>query len=566
MNRKVIYVILAAGLVLTLFTSCGEEGGLTLPCINCDYWNQAFGGTGRFPAVSPVDPNLIAFCSMRDGSGSGTYYHIWVVRLADTPGDTNWFYQITDESYDDFNPAWSPDGNLIAFERNVGGGDVWQIYVVDVSDLSNPGTPVPITEGVKDIVARIDSTLVSQFYSNVSPSWVTLGEQSYVCFCNKTKGGADSDISMIRYPDLDSVVTVTIDPSDYANSEGGVLSATFEDHQAYADGGRIVFASPNRKRVGDIRVVARSEEQPDTVVAADILINGKSSGKKTPYTFKYRPAGEAIEIAGELDGYCEAVSGSLDVEPDTLNLFIIDFAHTRGTLGVASDPGGMTVFIDGVQQFKKTPVNPDSFTYFTCLLPGTHVVETKNIYGGLCGVDSAVVIVAGGTTRISFVCGQPAVVDPGFSDFGSAPLNRSCSRPLATAASENAYGLWLIDLGSTPETSDDRIYLLDLLPLSIQNPVLSPDGRFVACIVGAGSSWNILVVDISQIGSGAPLQRYIVGLPGSSEDVECWREVERISWIPDPGKRQLAVSLSQCRGGMPDDFSIWIADLTDILK
>ncbi len=565
MNRKAIYLILAS-VVLALWSSCGEEGGVTPPCINCDFWTQAFGGSGRLPSVSPVDPSLIAFCSTRDTSGLDTYYHIWVVKLTQTASDTNWFYQITADPYHDFNPAWSPDGNKIAFQRSVGPGDRWQIYVVDVSDLSNPGTP----EAVTDVVTATDTLTIP--YSNKCPSWVSLAGETWIAFCNSPKGGADSDIGMVHYPDLDSLVWVTIDPSDFANNqEGGVLSFTFEDYQEYSNGSnKIVFASPSRKKVGDLRVVAKSEEQPDTVEAADIFINGKDSGKRTPYTFRYRPAGDVVEISGLLEGYCSEAVGSVELEPDTLNVFVLDFVHTHGTLGVRSDPGGYDVFINGEKQKERTSVDPQEYIYFACMVPDTYVVETRDIYGTLCGVDSSVVIQPGDTTLVTFVCGGTPLKTttarserPKSSAESNSRLNKHLSSSLASSV---GYGLWLIDLGSETGISDDRIYLLDTSPYTIQYPVLSPDGRFVAYAEGQGSTWNIVVVDISQVGSGGTLPRYVVGLPGSSEDIECWREVEKVSWIMEPGKIKIVASLSPCRGGLPEDLRVWVADVTEILE
>ena len=60
-SRSIIGVVLA-GLVVMIAASCGDDGGGSTACTNCEFWDLAFGGVGRFPAASP-DPDVIAFSS-----------------------------------------------------------------------------------------------------------------------------------------------------------------------------------------------------------------------------------------------------------------------------------------------------------------------------------------------------------------------------------------------------------------------------------------------------------------------------------------------------------------------
>ena len=59
-NPKIILGFAIAGVLVLLLTSCGDDGGGTAPCTNCSFWDLAYGGVGRFPAVSPVDENMVA--------------------------------------------------------------------------------------------------------------------------------------------------------------------------------------------------------------------------------------------------------------------------------------------------------------------------------------------------------------------------------------------------------------------------------------------------------------------------------------------------------------------------
>jgi Tol biopolymer transport system component len=78
------------------------------------------------PAWSP-DGQKIAFMSDREGTD-------WEIYVMDKDGSN--LVKLTDNEEFDGRPRWSPDGKLISFETNRDGGD-WDIYVMN-ADGSNP--------------------------------------------------------------------------------------------------------------------------------------------------------------------------------------------------------------------------------------------------------------------------------------------------------------------------------------------------------------------------------------------------------------------------------------------
>jgi hypothetical protein len=584
-NPKIILGFAIAGMLVLLLSSCGDDDGGTAPCTNCDFWDVAYGGVGRFPAVSPGDVNVVAFTSRYqfpdkiefpfdpEDLGVGEYYHIWLARVEDV-NDTVWYYQVTSDGNDDFLPSWSPDGNHIAFERNVGLEDDRQVMVVDVTDRENPGVPEQITDG--DLKPR---TAGASAHNNGNPSWVEIDGQTWLSFVCVPQGMGDYDIGLLRWDDLADTAWVSIDPSDIAADENGVMSFMFKDQQASSNGSNFMtFSSPDRQRIGDVRVLAKSEEQTDSTVVTEIVINGKPSGRYTPYTFKYRPGGLRVRISATLDGYCSEASDSLTTLPDTTNTFVIDFRHTHGTIGVRSTTGNLFIYMDGDRVLDsmgvplKTPSDPGEYAFVNCVAAeSTHTLYTEDVFGNMCGSVIDTTVSAGDTTFLTFECGG-FEVSRGASGRsttlgGGSRSHLSAGRETAILAQQELRGIWLVDLGSDPAIDDDRVYLVDGTSRGSNYPVLSPDGTYVAYTRGEYISWEIVVADVSPLLSGSgEAVLHVIGLPGSADDFECWRKPGKISWLPMQDGMKIAVSLSPCRGGGEEDFGIWVADLTRFLN
>jgi len=85
---------------------------------------------GYYTSFSP-DGKKILFESRKAGTKKTTNLDIWVLDM--TSGAE---FQITTDPADDFDPAWSPDGKLIAFASNrAGNTDIW-LMKSDGSDLT----------------------------------------------------------------------------------------------------------------------------------------------------------------------------------------------------------------------------------------------------------------------------------------------------------------------------------------------------------------------------------------------------------------------------------------------
>lgn len=566
-NLRVFVGLLLVAAACLLVLSCGNDETTTAPCTNCSYWDKALGREGRYPESCPTDPLLIAFADTLDltgGAGAGgMFYHIWVAKIADTTR----YYQITSDATFDLKPVWSPDGTKLAFERGEAGAkDIW---IVDVTDLEAPGQPVQFT----------DNTVVEE--SNSDAAWVTVnGTEQWVAFSNSTNGGSDIDVVRMPYPGPGDPVWVTLDPSDFAASQNGVLGFIFRDTQAASNGSKLIaFSSPNRTPVGDILVVARTEEESDVnEVHADVFINGRDSGEETPALFEYRPIQDSVLIECQVEGYCSmATLNYREMEPDTVNTALLEFVHTHGTLAAASLPEGVHDVVIGtiewsrepedtvtvvdtvwVQRPEKTPtfdpaVEDPKFAFYECVKADTVLVYAADFYGP-CSPIYNVEVFAGDTSEVILDCSGGL--------FSGAPrYARIGGRAPVLAQQPEPYSLWVVDVDT------EAIYLIAESETPISNPALSPDSRYIAYVRGEGATRQLVVsYDILAFIEGTgQIQTTVIGLPGSPEDIECYRFPERVSWVYPEGLKVVA-SLSVCRGGaLPDDYEIWEADLSSIV-
>jgi hypothetical protein len=576
---------MTAGLLVLMAVSCSDDGGTTPSCNNCGFWEPAYGGVGRFPAASPDDPNVIAFVSNYQFPARIEYpfdpadlgvdqnYHLWLARTEDI-SDTVWYYQITSGGQDDFAPSWSPEADMIAFERSIGQQDERQIFVVDVGDPENPGVPIQVTDHTLKPPMEAPAS-----YRSVSPSWVELAGKTWISFVNYPDGLGDFDMGLLSWNDLSDTAWISIDPADFAVDENGVMSFVFRDQQAEGNGSKLIaFSSPDRRRVGDIRVLAETEEEPDSSLVTEIFVNGKTSKQYTPYTFRYRPAGIRVRISSRTAGYCAQAGDSVVPLPDTTNVFLISFRHTRGTLAVGATTSDLFIFFDGelvigADGLAVRTKNPGEYVYVNCVSPDTlHTLYTEDVFGHRCGQTAEVMVAVAETTWVDFDCGEGYRVTSSDGSSGSSLLARSApGREAGGEASlltqQEHRGIWIVDTGEDPGTADDRMLRVDPGSPGANFPVLSPDGRYVAYFRGEYINWEIVIADVSGLiaGTGDPVY-HIVGLPGSGEDFECWRKPEKISWLPMQDQIRIVVSLSPCRGGTAADMGIWTADVSEFLK
>jgi hypothetical protein len=559
-SRIVTILIIVAALSLSLISSCGDDNGAGPRCVNCDFWQKAFGRIGRFPAVSPVDARLVAFSSPDTFACSATdYNHIWIAELPAVEGEDTEFFQITCAYYHDFIPVWSPDGKTIAFERRFG-ASLSDIYTVDVTDISAPGAPVEFTHR---------ATLPE---ANFNPAWLTLEGETWLAFSNCSSGGNDYDLAMYDYPARSQLVWLSIDPADIAKNENNVLSYVFKDVQVASAGSDVVaFTSPDRVRVGDVRVVARSEESaPDTTAAARIYISGKDSGRTTPYVFRYRPTGsQTVEIKGNLSGYCVDAVANVMLQPDVVNTVFLDFEYSHGTVGFASDPGVRLVFLDGVKLNNfRTAALPTQYTFVDCVAETTHTAFAANIVGEQACSPPVEFEVVGGETTLVFLDCTTALSARGAAPSARSLLGASAGRAASQQLAEGPNGLWVADLGNSALTGDDVISRAAGSEFTISGPSVSPDGKYVAFIVGESRTREIVVADISGLlAGGTDVPVVEIGMPGSDADVECWRIPERVAWLPTESGRKLIASLSVCgSAAVPDEFEVWIADVSRFIE
>jgi dipeptidyl aminopeptidase/acylaminoacyl peptidase len=167
--------------------------------------------------------------------------HIWYVNV-----ETGEAQQVTTGEFPDSSPAWSPDGNRIAFtsnrENEIPEGHTSQLYLVNVPE---PGTPLTENDGAQKISTGAEM--------HTSPRWSPGGE--LIAFIGRRSGaraGANTDIFIVSADGSgsDSRLTAQFDRGvglgNYSDTFDSGTPAIFWS----SDGNSIRFSANDKGRVG----------------------------------------------------------------------------------------------------------------------------------------------------------------------------------------------------------------------------------------------------------------------------------------------------------------------------
>lgn len=171
------------------------------------------------PAWSPEGDRIAFSANLTEGN-----QEIYVIRV-DAPTDV---IRLTENTATDQEPAWSPDGQTIAFASDRAGRGYLQIYTLPSNCNTLPG-------GCEAHTFR----LTQSQNSSMSPAWSPDG--AYIAFVSNRVKASDNDIYVMRADGTDARV-VTLD--QYGDNGASDLDPAWS-----RDGQWIAFAS-DRARVG----------------------------------------------------------------------------------------------------------------------------------------------------------------------------------------------------------------------------------------------------------------------------------------------------------------------------
>jgi hypothetical protein len=516
-------LLMAAGVLI--FAGCGDDE-TTTPCEFCEHWGLVLDGLARFPAYSPdpAHPDRIAFSSrFPDPDGiaeEDRYEHIWVLDGED-------LYRITNDEFNDFDPAWSPDGDALAFTREMDGRlDIW---TVDVTDLSAPGEPVVLTWA-----GNVEG-------GAFEPSWRVDNDGRWVVFA--------SELDIYRIPDYGGTPQKLIpDPGDVG---GGCGFDSYPDFQpCVAPDGRVAFTSIGRLQTGNLEIAGfYVEEDGDTVdvTDAEIYLDDCPTGFTTPHRFEFLPVRPDLgpyTVGLESPQHCDRRNVHPVVQPNMDVSIRYNFITTKGDLWVWVDEANCDV-LDIVEGDTTEVAHlgigfpwPDS-TVVSCLAEGEHVIRVQwNVF---TFVDTAITIVAGELDSLRFFRPSKSIWDRALMS-PSDGVTASRVRPVQTGHEE----VWVADLESQEMLS------FWSLESQFEQACWSPDGRYVAFVASdpLRNRWGIRVAEVG--GSSS----WSIPLPGSGGSAACTRSAYQLSW--NSSGDRLAATLGECGGYEdPQELKIW---------
>lgn len=521
-------LLAAAGMLLV--AGCGDDD-VSTPCEYCEHWSLVLDGLARFPAYSP-DPahsDRIAFSSrLPDPEGvteEDRFEHIWVL-------DNTELFRITDSEFNDFDPAWSPDGSAIAFTREMDGRlDVW---TVGVADLSSPGVPVRLTwPGNVDV-------------GGSQVSWMEDTEGIWIVFFS------DEDVYSIPVSGGTPRKLIP-DPMDVGGTCGFESYPDFQP--CVGPNGQVAFTSIGRVRTGNLEVsgffVETSGETLD-VTDAVIYLDDCCTGFHIPHTFDFLPVKPDLgsyTLSVESPEHCDRRSRYPVILPNQNTSVRFNFIAEKGDLWIWVNEANCDAYdiFEGdttwVAHLGEGFPWPDS-TLVPCLAEGDHIIHIVwNIY---TIKDTAFAITAGQLDTLRVIKPAKGSVDrrlTGLSPGSSRVALRA--RPVQTGHEE----IWITDLVNRKMTG---FWSLDS---EFEQPCWSPDGQYVAFVAHDGfrNLWGIRVADVG----GSSI--WSIPLPGSSGAASCSRSAYHLSW--NSAGDRLAVAMGECGGfEAPQELRIWWVD------
>ncbi|MGH2808373.1 MAG: hypothetical protein ACRDKT_13980, partial [Actinomycetota bacterium] len=210
--------------------TCNSTSGVGIWSMDADGSGQTIlTSDGEQPAWSP-NGDKIAFMSVRPNTEGNSYLEIYtmntdgsgVTKLTDTP-------EITDPEQNE-NPAWSPDGSMIAFEHMFGITDAGpEIWVMDATG----GNETTVTE--------------NGFASNIHPAWSPDGQQ--IAFSGACCAGSFNEIYTINVDGTEQTPITDNDVNDYMPTWGPTAAPPAFGPPTFIDTDPVSPADDNNPRV-----------------------------------------------------------------------------------------------------------------------------------------------------------------------------------------------------------------------------------------------------------------------------------------------------------------------------
>jgi len=492
-------------------------------------------GFARFPAYSPDPdhPHRLAFSSRQPGAtsviGEDHFEHIWV--LDGVEGAERVFYRITDDNFNDFDPAWSPEGRHLAFTREMDGRfDIWTVDVGDLFSLENPGAPVRLTS---------ESVVPSEASE---ASWLEMDGELYIVFAS------DGDIFRIHRSGGSAFKHVP-DPLD-------VVSACdldeYPDFQpAVALGGAVAFTSVGREQVGSLQVKGYTlgDTPTDTtwVTGADIYLDGCRTGYTTPYTFHYLPVKPfqlPYAISLQVPTQCDVPQGNRVLLANQQVTSNLRFTVDRGWVYLWVEYGNCNIYVDGAYVLRLNATGAID-SVLSCIPEGDREIRVE--WNAETWVDTVFTVTAGRTDSL----------------FVYLPKGTS-RRNLMSPASAGRSAM-------PPQVGYEQMWVADLeehamvgfwsTSSEFEQPAWSRDGEYVAFVSSdvVRNRWGIRVVQPWTSSSV-----WSIPLPGSGGSAVCVRSAYHVSWNSADVTSQdcrIAVSMGSCRGNEgSQELQIWVID------